>query len=347
MARVTTGTGEGVVVTGGAGYIGSHTCVELLMADYDVIVVDNLCNSSRESLERVQHITGKKLTFYESDVCDEAALNRIFDAHKNITKVIHFAGLKAVGESVSKPLQYYSNNIISTLSLLKAMEKHAIKQLVFSSSATVYGDPTSVPIPEDAKPLHTSNPYGSTKLFIETILRDWCTASPDVSCVILRYFNPVGSHPSGLIGEDPVGVPNNLMPFVARVALGTLPKVMVFGNDYPTHDGTGVRDYIHIVDLAKGHLAAFSRLSTPGWHVYNLGLGRGFSVLEMIHAMETATGRTIPFAITGRRPGDIAACWSDCTKAFNELGWKATLGLPEMCADLWRWQTNNPNGYRH
>eukprot|EP00727_Mastigamoeba_balamuthi_P007009 m51a1_g2929 putative udp-glucose 4-epimerase (1618) ;mRNA; r:566998-574824 len=339
---------ETVLVTGGAGFIGSHTAVELLNAGHDVVVVDNLCNSCNESLARVERITGKKATFYKVDVGDEAELDRVFAEcaarGAPVTMVIHFAGLKAVGESVRLPLQYYSNNITGTLVLLRVMEKHNVLRLIFSSSATVYGMPERVPISEDFA-LSATNPYGRTKLFIEDILRDWCVANKAASVVLLRYFNPVGAHKSGLIGEDPKGVPNNLMPFVSQVAIGRLPEVKVFGNDYPTPDGTGVRDYIHVVDLATGHLAAIKKLHAAGCTVYNLGLGRGYSVLEMIEAMRKTSGKEIKYSIVGRRAGDVAAVWADTKRAETELGWKAVRGLEEMCEDLWRWQQQNPNGF--
>lgn len=343
---------EIVLVTGGAGFIGSHTVVELLKAGHDVVVVDNLSNSSRISIDRATKIVASERTtaapgtlrFYESDVCDAAALDRVFGENRGITCVIHFAGLKAVGESVTMPLKYYSNNVTGTLVLLEAMVRHGVRRIIFSSSATVYGVPDRVPIDESA-PLSSTNPYGRTKLFIEEIMRDWCVADDKAACVLLRYFNPVGAHESGLIGEDPRGVPNNLMPFVARVAIGSLPQVSVFGNDYPTPDGTGVRDYIHITDLALGHLAALKKLDDPGCVAYNLGLGRGYSVLEMIEAMHKVTGRNIPYVITARRPGDVATVFSDPSKAKKELGWEAVRGLEAMCRDLWNWQQKNPDGY--
>ena len=336
--------GMNVLVTGGAGYIGSHTCVELLDAGYRLVVIDNLSNSKREALRRVEAITGKHLTFYRADLRDQSALATIF-AQEGIDSVIHFAGLKAVGESVLKPLLYYQNNIGGTLTLLEVMKSFGIKNIVFSSSATVYGDPIRVPITEDF-PVKAVNPYGATKLMIETILQDLQRSDPKWNVVILRYFNPVGAHSSGQIGEDPNGVPNNLMPFIAQVAVGRRSELAVFGVDYPTPDGTGVRDYIHVVDLARGHIQALQMLSQcPGAVVYNLGTGRGYSVLEMIRAFEQASGRTIPYRITARRPGDIAICYADAQKAARELNWNAELGLEQMCADTWRWQSQNPAGF--
>jgi UDP-glucose 4-epimerase len=333
-----------VLVTGGAGYIGSHTCVEMLDAGMDVVVVDNLGNSKEESLRRVRAITGKKLRFVEADLRDRAALDQLF-RESTFDAVIHFAGLKAVGESVAMPLAYYDNNIGGTITLCQAMAAAGIRNIVFSSSATVYGDPASVPIREDF-PLSATNPYGRSKLFIEEILRDQHVADIAWNVVLLRYFNPVGSHPSGRIGEDPNGIPNNLMPYVAQVAIGKLPRLRVFGNDYPTPDGTGVRDYIHVVDLARGHLAALRRLaSEPGVLVCNLGTGRGYSVLEMVAAFERASGRQVPYEIVARRPGDIATCYADPALAEAELGWRAEYGIDAMVSDAWRWQLQNPNGY--
>jgi UDP-glucose 4-epimerase len=333
-----------VLVTGGAGYIGSHTCVELLEAGHSVIVVDNLCNSKEESLRRVREITGRDLDLVRADLRDGAALDRILRGRR-FDAVIHFAGLKAVGESVQKPIDYYENNVGGTLSLCRALAKAGVRNLVFSSSATVYGDPASVPIREHF-PLAATNPYGRSKLFIEEILKDLHGADPTWNLALLRYFNPVGAHPSGRIGEDPSGIPNNLMPFVAQVAVGKLPRLRVFGNDYPTPDGTGVRDYIHVVDLARGHLAALEKLrEAPGVVVYNLGTGRGYSVLEMVAAFERASGRPVPYEIVARRPGDIATCYADPTLAREELGWQAELGIDAMVADTWRWQSQNPNGY--
>ena len=334
-----------ILVTGGAGYIGSHTCVELLNAGYEVVVVDNLSNSSEESLRRVEKITGKQVKFYEADLLDKPAIEAVFDK-ENIDSVIHFAGLKAVGESVAIPLRYYENNLISTLTLLKVMGEFGVGNFVFSSSATVYGDPASVPIREDF-PLSTTNPYGTTKLMIERILTDYARANSGFNPVILRYFNPVGAHESGRIGEDPNGIPNNLVPYITQVAVGKLEKVRVFGSDYPTADGTGVRDYIHVVDLAEGHVAALKLFEQEkcGLHIYNLGTGMGYSVLEMISAFSKAVGKEIPYEVTDRRPGDIPACYADCTKALEELHWKARKTLDDMCADSWRWQRMNPNGY--
>lgn len=334
-----------VLVTGGAGYIGSHTVLELLNNDHEVIVIDNLSNSSEEALKRVQKITGRSFTFYREDLLNKAALEEIFSKHE-IDSVIHFAGYKAVGESVSKPLKYYDNNIISTLNLCELMDFHGVTDLVFSSSATVYGDPETVPITEDF-PLSATNPYGRTKLFIEYILKDLHHSNPNWNIALLRYFNPVGAHESGLIGEDPNDIPNNLMPYVSQVAVGKLERLSVFGDDYPTTDGTGVRDYIHVVDLATGHLKALEKLkSEPGLVVYNLGTGHGSSVLEMVRAFEQASGRKVPYSITPRRPGDIAACYADPSKAEKELGWKAERGIEEMCRDAWKWQSHNPNGYK-
>lgn len=334
-----------VLVTGGTGYIGSHTVLELLNAGHTVIVVDNLSNSSKESLIRVEHITGRKPVFYELDLLDKEALKGVFTAHK-LDSVIHFAGYKAVGESVQKPMMYYTNNLDSTLILCELMKEFGVTNLVFSSSATVYGNPASVPITEDF-PLSATNPYGRTKLFIEYILQDLYISDKSWNIALLRYFNPVGAHESGLIGEDPNDIPNNLMPYVAQVAVGRLQQLAVFGDDYPTPDGTGVRDYIHVVDLAIGHLKALEKLEEkPGLLIYNLGTGKGSSVLDMVKAFEKASGKTIPYKITPRRPGDIAACYADPAKAEKELGWKATRGVDEMCRDAWKWQSNNPNGYK-
>jgi len=343
--------GNAVLVTGGAGYIGSHTCVELLTAGYDAVVVDNLSNSSRESLRRVEMITGRQAILYQADIRDAESLRRIFASHP-ISAVIHFAGLKAVGESVSIPLSYYGNNISGTLSLLAAMAEAGVRTMVFSSSATVYGDAAEMPIREDF-PLSVTNPYGRTKLMIEDILRDLHVADPRWNIALLRYFNPVGAHPSGLIGEDPRGIPNNLMPFVSQVAAGRLSELMVFGNDYPTQDGTGVRDYIHVVDLAQGHLATLaylaSRSATDGGYLSvftcNLGTGRGYSVLEVAETFVRISGRKVPYRFTSRRPGDIPECYADPSLARRELDWQAQRGLEEMCADAWRWQEGNPDGY--
>jgi UDP-glucose 4-epimerase len=333
-----------ILVTGGAGYIGSHACVELLNAGYEIVVVDNLSNSKEEALKRVQEITGRELKFYREDLLDYEALDTIFK-EESIDGVIHFAGLKAVGESVSIPLHYYHNNITGTLNLCKAMQKYGVRDLVFSSSATVYGDPSTVPITEDF-PLSATNPYGQTKLMIEQILRDLYRSDNSFNIAILRYFNPVGAHESGRIGEDPHGIPNNLVPYITQVASGRLKELQVFGDDYPTSDGTGVRDYIHVVDLVIGHLKALDKLKeNPGVVTYNLGTGKGYSVLEMVDAFEKATGKPIPYKIVGRRPGDIAVCYADPAKAAKELDWRASRGLEEMAGDSWRWQYNNPDGY--
>lgn len=333
-----------ILVTGGAGYIGSHTCVRLLDAGHQITVIDNLCNSNTEAIRRIRKITGKDFRFYEEDLRSEKALDDIFRENE-IDSVIHFAGLKAVGESVAQPLRYYENNLTSTLNLLRVMDKYDVKRLVFSSSATVYGDPLAVPITEDF-PLSATNPYGMTKLMIENILKDLYRADKDWGIALLRYFNPVGAHESGLIGEDPSGIPNNLMPYIAQVAIGKLEKLRVFGNDYPTKDGTGVRDYIHVVDLADGHLSALRKLNEKsGLLIYNLGTGVGYSVLEMVKAFSEASGKPVPYEIAARRPGDIAACYADPGKAEKELNWKAKRDLAEMCRDTWNWQQKNPNGY--
>ena len=333
-----------ILVTGGAGYIGSHTVIELLAHGHTVTVVDNLCNSKEEALRRVRAIAGRPVAFHRVDLLDRAALDAVFDAAR-YDAVIHFAGLKAVGESVQKPLAYYHNNMTGTLVLLECMQAHGVKRLVFSSSATVYGVPKSMPLREDA-PLSATNPYGRTKLMIEEILRDLHAADPGWGMALLRYFNPVGAHISGRIGEDPNGLPNNLMPFVAQVAVDKLQKVRVFGADYPTRDGTGVRDYIHVVDLAQGHLAALDSLARQtALLTVNLGTGRGYSVLEMIRAFERASGRPVPYEVVARRPGDVAECYADPTLAHQLLGWKAGRGVDEMCADQWRWQSQNPRGY--
>lgn len=335
-----------ILVTGGAGYIGSHTCVELLNTGYDVVVVDNLNNASEKALDRVRKITGKKLTFYKADVTDKEAMNEIFDKETGISCVIHFAGLKAVGESVQKPLLYYQNNITGTLTLCDAMKEHGVKNIIFSSSATVYGNPEFVPITEECPKGVCTNPYGWTKHMVEQILTDIHTADPSWNVILLRYFNPIGAHKSGLIGEDPKGIPNNLLPYVAQVAIGKLPCVGVFGNDYDTPDGTGVRDYIHVVDLALGHVAAIRKIEeNPGVKIYNLGTGKGYSVLDVIQAFGKACGKDIPYEIKPRRAGDIASYYSDAALAKKELGWEARYGIEEMCEDSWRWQRNNPNGY--
>lgn len=333
-----------ILVTGGAGYIGSHTALELLARGHDVTAVDNLANSKEESLRRVQELAGRKLRFEHVDLLDRPALDRVF-SDRAVDAVIHFAGLKAVGESVSKPLAYFHNNLVGTIHLLEAMAARDVRQMVFSSSATVYGVPRRVPIAEDA-PLQATNPYGRTKLMIEEMLRDLYQADARWAITILRYFNPVGAHISGRIGEDPNGTPNNLLPFVAQVAVGRRPCLRVFGGDYPTRDGTGVRDYIHVVDLALGHLAALDRLvGGPGLRTYNLGTGLGCSVLEMVHAFEQASGRTVPYEIVARRAGDVAECYADPAHAASELNWRATRDVAAMCADAWRWQAQNPDGY--
>jgi UDP-glucose 4-epimerase len=333
-----------ILVTGGAGYIGSHTCVELLNAGYEIVVVDNLSNSKEEALRRVRELTGKDLEFFKTDLIDRRGLEQIFESHP-IEAVIHFAGLKAVGESVSIPLKYYENNVSGTIVLCQVMQQYNVKNLVFSSSATVYGDPAQVPVLENF-PLSATNPYGRSKLMIEDILRDLHQSDPEWNIALLRYFNPVGAHPSGRIGEDPSGIPNNLVPYIAQVAVGKLPYLKVFGSDYQTPDGTGVRDYIHVVDLAVGHIRAVEKLkSSPGIQAYNLGTGRGYSVLDVVHAFEKACGKSLPYEIAERRPGDVAVTYADPSRAEKELGWKAQLGIDEMCTDVWRWQSRNPQGY--
>lgn len=333
-----------ILVTGGAGYIGSHTCIELISAGFEPIVVDNLCNSKQESLRRIEKITGEKIRFYREDVRDRDGLQAIFRAHQ-FSAVIHFAGLKAVGESVQMPVAYYDVNVNGSLVLLRAMAEAGVKQLVFSSSATVYGDPATVPIRENF-PLSATNPYGRSKLMAEDILRDVFKSDPQWRMALLRYFNPVGAHASGLIGEDPNGIPNNLMPVVSQVAVGKRKALSIFGNDYPTRDGTGVRDYIHVVDLARGHVHALNALaSKPGLITVNLGTGNGYSVLEVVRAFEQASGRKVPFELVERRPGDVAACFADPSLAMELIGWKANLGLQQMCSDSWRWQSANPDGY--
>ena len=335
-----------ILVTGGAGYIGSHTCVELLNEGYQVVVLDNLSNSSEESLKRVKKITGKDLDFYKGDIADSELVEKILKENQ-IFAVIHFAGLKAVGESVEKPLEYYQNNISGTLSMCKVMREQGVKNIIFSSSATVYGDPKEVPITEKTPKGQCTNPYGWTKSMLEQMLTDIQYADKEWNVILLRYFNPIGAHKSGLIGEDPNGIPNNLMPYITKVATGQLPQVNVFGNDYPTVDGTGVRDYIHVVDLAIGHVKAIKKLEeNPGVKVYNLGTGNGYSVLQVINNFSQACGKDIPYVIADRRPGDIAECYADATLAKEELGWTAQFGIKEMCADSWNWQKNNPNGYR-
>lgn len=335
-----------ILVTGGAGYIGSHTCLALLEADYEVVVVDNLSNSSMHSMERVENLCGKKLTFYKEDLLNEEGLSLIFEKEKP-DAVIHFAGLKAVGESVAKPLWYYYNNITGTLNLLNVMKKHKVFKLVFSSSATVYGMPKSVPIREDF-PLSVTNPYGQTKLMIENILKDLAFAEDEFNIVALRYFNPIGAHKSGMIGEDPSGIPNNLVPYVTQVIVGKLPYLNVFGNDYDTPDGTGVRDYIHVVDLAIGHLKAIEFMKdNNGFHVYNLGTGNGYSVLDIVKAFEKVIGEPIPYKIVERRPGDVGECYADPALAKRDLHWEAKYDLQDMCEDSYRWQKQNPNGYEN
>ena len=335
-----------ILVTGGAGYIGSHTCVELLNAGFEVVVVDNLCNSSRESMERVMEITGKRLTFYEADLLDRDALEQIFDKEA-IDAVIHFAGLKAVGESVGKPLEYYHNNITGTLVLCDVMRNHGVKSIVFSSSATVYGDPAFVPITEECPKGEITNPYGRTKGMLEQILTDLHTADPEWKVLILRYFNPIGAHKSGRIGEDPKGIPNNLLPYITQVAVGKLERLGVFGSDYETPDGTCIRDYIHVVDLADGHVKALEKMAQNdgGVWIYNLGTGTGYSVLDVIHAFEEANDLKIPYVLMERRPGDVPQCYAAPLKAERELGWKAERDLKDMCRDSWNWQKNNPKGY--
>ncbi len=333
-----------ILVTGGAGYIGSHTCVELIAAGHSPVVIDNFCNASAESVKRVEKITGKKIKLYEGDVRDAKLLDRIFSENK-IDSVIHFAGLKAVGESCAKPIEYYDNNLVGTLVLLDSMRRHGCKKIVFSSSATVYGTPERLPLDEECKTGGTTNPYGTSKYFQEIMLRDVHASDNEWTVMLLRYFNPVGAHESGTIGEDPKGIPNNLTPYIAKVAIGELKEVGVFGDDYDTPDGTGVRDYIHVVDLAKGHVAAIEKTSASGVYTYNLGTGIGYSVLDVIHAFEKACGRKLPYSIKPRRAGDIAACYADAGKAKRELGWEAKLGIDEMCASLWKWQTQNPKGY--
>ena len=334
-----------ILVTGGAGYIGSHTCVELQNAGYDVVVLDNLSNASEKSLDRVEALTGKKVTFYKGDILDRDILNKIF-AEQKIDSCIHFAGLKAVGESVAKPWEYYNNNIAGTLTLVDVMRQNGCKNIIFSSSATVYGDPAEIPITENCPKGQCTNPYGWTKSMMEQIMTDVQKANPDMNVILLRYFNPIGAHKSGMIGEDPKGIPNNLLPYVAQVAIGKLECLGVFGDDYDTPDGTGVRDYIHVVDLAVGHVKALKKLEEkPEVRVYNLGTGHGYSVLDVVHAFEKACGHEVKYQIKPRRAGDIAMCYCDPTKAKEELGWEAQYGIEEMCQDSWRWQSQNPDGY--
>ena len=335
-----------ILVTGGAGFIGSHTCVELLDAGYEVTVIDNLYNSSEKAIERVKQISGKDLDFVEGDILDKDCLDRIFESQK-IEAVIHFAGLKAVGESVRMPVEYYSNNITGTLTLIRSMREHGCKNIIFSSSATVYGDPAFVPITEECPKGTCTNPYGWTKWMLEQILTDVHTSDPEWNVILLRYFNPIGAHPSGMIGEDPKGIPNNLVPYIAQVAIGKLEKLNVFGDDYDTPDGTGVRDYIHVVDLARGHVNAIRKLEDKeGVSVYNLGTGHGYSVLQVVDAFSKACGHDIPYVIQPRRAGDISTCYCDPSKAARELDWTAQFGIEEMCRDSWNWQSRNPNGYR-
>ena len=335
-----------ILITGGAGYIGSHTALELLNEGYEVVVYDNLCNSSKESLKRVEELTGKTITFYEGDVMDEAALKAMLEK-EGVDAVIHCAALKAVGESVQKPLEYYRNNITGTLTLMDVMKQTGVKNIVFSSSATVYGSPEEMPITEECPKGQCTNPYGQTKSMLEQILTDMQKADPEWNVILLRYFNPVGAHESGLIGEDPEGIPNNLTPYITQVAIGKLKEVGVFGNDYDTPDGTGVRDYIHVMDLAEGHVKALKKFDDkPAVYIYNLGTGHGYSVLDVIHAFSKAVGKEIPYVIKPRRAGDIATCYSDATKAKVELGWEAKRNLDDMCRDAWNWQSKNPNGYR-
>ncbi|WMN54781.1 UDP-glucose 4-epimerase GalE [Vibrio fluvialis] len=334
-----------VLITGGMGYIGSHTCVQMIAAGMTPIMVDNLCNAKAEVLNRIEALTGVRPAFYQGDIRDEAFLDSVFAKH-DVQAVIHFAGLKAVGESVSKPIEYYDNNVNGTLVLVRSMRKAGVKSLVFSSSATVYGDPQIVPITETSPTGATTNPYGRSKYMVEQCLADLVVAEPEWSITLLRYFNPVGAHPSGTMGEDPQGIPNNLMPFIAQVAVGRREKLAVFGNDYATPDGTGVRDYIHVMDLADGHIAALQAVGTQaGLHIYNLGTGKGSSVLDMVNAFSQACGKAVPYEICPRRPGDIAECWASTDKAQRELGWQAKLSLADMTADTWRWQSNNPQGY--
>ncbi|WP_088330215.1 UDP-glucose 4-epimerase GalE [Lacimicrobium sp. SS2-24] len=334
-----------ILVTGGAGYIGSHTVLQLLKQGYRVTVLDNLSNASQESLKRVETLTGKPINFIQGDILDKDLLQRLFSSQK-IDAVIHFAGLKAVGESVAQPLRYYQNNVAGTLTLCQAMQAHQVTNLVFSSSATVYGDPAALPLLESMPTGQPTNPYGQSKLMVELILKDLYQADPNWNITLLRYFNPVGAHPSGDIGEDPNGIPNNLMPFVAQVACGKREILSVYGNDYDTEDGTGVRDYIHVDDLAAGHLKALEHLPGSGIKTYNLGTGQGFSVLQMIKAFERASGKSVPFKVVSRRPGDVASCYADASLAEKELGWRAEKGIQQMCTDTWRWQSQNPDGYR-
>lgn len=336
-----------VLVTGGAGYIGSHTAVELLDKGYEIVIADNLSNSNIEVIRRIEKITGKKVSFEKVELCNLKETEELFKKYPDIDSVIHFAGLKAVGESVQKSLEYYYNNLVSTLNVLKVMKERNINKFVFSSSATVYGKPKQVPIKEDDSTGGTTNPYGTTKLFLEKILIDYQKANPDLNVAILRYFNPIGAHESGLIGEDPSGIPNNLVPYIAQVAIGKLSKLHIYGNDYDTKDGTGVRDYIHVVDLAKGHIKALEKLKKkPGMFIVNLGTGKGYSVLDVLNAYQKACGKKLPYVIDKRRPGDIDSCYADTQKAFKKMNWKAELGIDEMCESSYNWQKKNPNGYK-
>ena len=335
-----------ILVTGGAGYIGSHTLIELYKAGHSAVVVDNLCNSSSESLRRVARIIGQEIPFHQVDIRDRDGLDRVLDEHSDIECCIHFAGLKAVGESVAKPLEYYENNISGTLVLLESMRSHGVKNIIFSSSATVYGNPAMIPITEECPKGQCTNPYGQTKSMLEQVLTDMQKADPEWNVVLLRYFNPIGAHESGMIGENPNGIPNNLMPYVTQVAVGKRQELGVFGNDYDTPDGTGVRDYIHVVDLARGHVCALGAIERGcGLAVYNLGTGKGYSVLDIVNTFQKVNGVKVPYSIRPRRPGDIATCYSDPSKAFRELGWKAQFGIEEMCRDSWNWQKNNPEGF--
>ena len=333
-----------ILVTGGAGYIGSHTCIQLIEAGYDIVVLDNLSNAKPEAMRRVEKLAGKPVRFYRTDMRDTDGMREIFKKEQ-IDSVIHFAGLKAVGESVAKPLEYYENNITGTLSLCTVMREAGVKKIIFSSSATVYGDPAEIPISENCPKGAPTNPYGWTKSMLEQILTDLHTADPEWSVILLRYFNPIGAHASGMIGEDPRGIPNNLLPYIAQVAVGKLPHLNVFGNDYPTHDGTGVRDYIHVCDLAAGHVKAVEHLKDSGVSIFNLGTGHGYSVLDVVKAFEKASGRPIPYEIAPRRPGDIATCYCNPEKALRVLGWRAQFGIEDMCRDSWNWQRQNPDGY--
>ena len=335
-----------ILVSGGAGYIGSHTCVELIQAGYDIVVADNLVNSSEKAIRRVEQIVGKPVPFVKAELCNPHEVEALFNQYPDIDAVIHFAGLKAVGESVKKPLEYYTNNLVNTLMILNTMRSHGVKNFVFSSSATVYGEDAPIPYREDMPAGKTTNPYGTTKLFIERILMDLCAADPTLNVALLRYFNPIGAHESGLIGEDPNGIPNNLVPYIAQVAVGKLEKLHIYGGDYPTHDGTGVRDFIHVVDLARGHVAALGKLKEDcGLFICNLGTGVGYSVMDVLHAYEKACGKPIPYVIDPRRAGDLPEFYADPTKAKEELGWQTTYSLDDMCATSWKWQSNNPNGY--